>query len=92
MAVSDWIAARLRGTAQSLFRIGLSSTTSVQLKNSAGVLEARDATDAAYIVGRGATPVAANDWATKDYVDTAAPTGTLTRGKALATFQGYDLP
>lgn len=52
---------------------GLASATRVRLKNSGGVLEARDNADAAYIIGRGADPVGVSDWTTKNYVDTNAP-------------------
>jgi len=48
MALTDWIPATLRGTLSSLFRLGApSSSTSVQLKNNAGVLEARNFDDTA---------------------------------------------
>jgi hypothetical protein len=41
-----------------------------KLKNSSGVLEARNAADNAYSIARGATPVGANDLVTKTYADT----------------------
>jgi len=57
---------KIRGTIETIFRIGLSGP---QVKNSSGVIEVRDATDAAYAIVRGATPVAANDLVTKAYAD-----------------------
>lgn len=47
--------------------IGLTTASRVLLKNNGGVFEARDNADAAYIIGRGADPVAANDWVTYQY-------------------------
>lgn len=41
------------------------------IKNNSGVVEFRNNADAAYNIVRGATPVAANDLATKAYVDGA---------------------
>jgi hypothetical protein len=49
-------------------RIGLATASRVLLKNNAGVFEARNNADAAYIVGRGADPVGANDWVTLQYL------------------------
>lgn len=70
MAISDWVPARLRGTFSSLFRLGKpSDATSIQIKNNTGVFEARDQTDAAYVIGRGAAPVGNNDWVTKQYLE-----------------------
>jgi hypothetical protein len=59
MAAGDLIKA-LRGISGTLFSLGLTST--INLKNNSGVFEARDSTDAAYIIGRGAAPVGPNDW------------------------------
>lgn len=56
---------RIRGTSETLFQIAFG----VQLKNNAVALEVRNATDAAFAIARGATPVAGNDLATKAYVD-----------------------
>jgi hypothetical protein len=47
---------------------GLATATRVRLKNSAGVLEARNNADTLYIIGRGADPVGANDWVTLGYL------------------------
>jgi hypothetical protein len=57
---------KIRGTIETIFQLGLGGP---QLKNNAGVIEARNPTDAAYVVVRGLDPVAANDFATKNYVD-----------------------
>lgn len=65
---------KIRGTSEVLWQIGLGG---LNLKNNGGVFEARDAADAAFVVARGATPVAANDLTTKAYVDAAVPTGTI---------------
>ena len=43
-----------------------------RVKNSSGVVEARDAADSAYAVVRGATPVGDNDFVTKRYFETQA--------------------
>jgi hypothetical protein len=60
---------KIRGTTETIFQIGLGGP---QVKNNAGNIEARNAADAGFVIGRGATPVAANDWATKAYVDAGA--------------------
>ena len=58
----------IRGTFESLFQIG--GTVGGQLKSIAGpILEARNATDAAYIIGRGADPVGDDDWVNKRFGD-----------------------
>jgi hypothetical protein len=68
---------KLRGTAETLFQVGLGGP---QAKNNAGNLEARNATDAAFVIVRGATPVAANDLATKAYVDAGDTTAMSVLG------------
>jgi hypothetical protein len=50
-----------------LFGAGLSSAR-VRLKNNASVLEARNAADAAFVIGRGADPVGNDDWVTLRYL------------------------
>lgn len=57
---------KLYGTVASIFRIGLNGP---QLKNNAGVLETRDANDAAYAIHRAASPVGNDDLVTKQYGD-----------------------
>jgi hypothetical protein len=57
---------KLRGTIETIFQIGLGGP---QLKNNASVIENRNAADAAFVIARGATPLAANDLTTKAYVD-----------------------
>lgn len=59
---------KLRGIIGNILSIGLANvTTVINLKNNAGVFEARNAADAAYIVGRGADPVTDDDWVTLRY-------------------------
>jgi hypothetical protein len=62
--VSLW--SKLRGTIETIFQLGLGGPN---LKNNAGVVENRNAADAAFAIARGATPLAANDLTTKAYVD-----------------------
>jgi hypothetical protein len=61
---------KIRGTMEQLFQ--LQGPTGAQLKNNAGAIEARNSADSGFAVARGATPVAANDLATKAYVDAGA--------------------
>ena len=63
---------KLRGTIETIFQIGLGGP---QWKNNAGAMESRNATDSAFNITRGATPLAANDYATKNYVDSAVGGG-----------------
>lgn len=65
--MSVW--SKIRGTFETLFQIGKGGP---QLKSTGGVIEHRDSADAAYAIARGATPVGANDLATKSYVDALA--------------------
>lgn len=58
---------KIRGTIETLFQLGLEGP---QLKNNAGVIEARDQDDAAFTIVRGLDPVGANDLVTKNYFDT----------------------
>lgn len=60
---------KLRGTTETILQIGLGGP---QWNNNAGNIEARNAANSSFVIGRGATPVAANDWATKAYVDSGA--------------------
>jgi hypothetical protein len=60
---------KIRGTIETVFQIGLGGP---QVKANAGNLEARNAADAAFVIVRGATPVAANDLVTKAYADSGA--------------------
>jgi hypothetical protein len=48
-----------------------------QIKNNSGALDMRNAADAAYINVRGADPLIANDFATKNYVDSGAEGGVI---------------
>lgn len=57
---------KIRGTIETIWQIGLGGP---QVKNNAGNVDMRNAGDTAYVIVRGATPVAANDLATKAYVD-----------------------
>lgn len=58
---------KIRGTVEVLFRLGLGQAQFKSVGTS--TLEARDSTDTAYAIMRGATPVGANDLTTKNYVD-----------------------
>jgi hypothetical protein len=60
---------KIIGTITSTFQIGLGGPL---WNNNAGNIEARNSTNSGFVIGRGATPVAANDWATKAYVDSGA--------------------
>lgn len=73
---------KLRGTIETLFQLGLGGPN---LKNNAGVIEARNAGDGGFVVVRGASPVGSNDLATKTYVDTLA-----SRTVVSAQFDGND--
>ncbi len=57
---------KVRGVIGSIFQIGLGGPN---LKNVSGVVEARDAADAAFVNVRGLDPLAPQDFATKRYVD-----------------------
>ena len=57
---------KLRGTFSTLFQLG---DQGPQLKNNAGVVEARNSADAAFVKVRGADPVGADDLVTKRYGD-----------------------
>jgi len=59
---------KLIGTIEGIFQLGLGGPN---LKNSSGVIEARNAGDTAYAIVRGLTPVGNDDLATKNYVDTS---------------------
>jgi len=72
---------KIRGTIETLFRVGIGGPN---LKNNGGVVEARNAGDAAFAIVRGATPTAPNDLTTKAYVDASASSGT-------GRFLGYTL-
>jgi hypothetical protein len=56
---------KLRGTLETIFQIGLAGP---QLKNNAGIVEARNAADNAYAIVRGAAPVGDSDLVTKLYL------------------------
>jgi len=64
------IFSKIRGTMEQLFQ--LQGPTGAQIKNNAGAVEMRNSADSGFAVARGATPVAANDLATKAYVDAGA--------------------
>lgn len=68
---------KIRGTTESLFQLGISGP---QIKNNSSVVEARDSGDAAFVIVRGADPIAANDLVTKNYGDaTYGGSGTMFR-------------
>ena len=60
---------KIRGTIETAFQLGLKGP---QWKNNAGIIESRDAADAAFVIVRGATPVNANDLVTKAYADSGS--------------------
>ena len=68
---------KFRGTIENAFQIGLNGP---QWKNNANVLEARNSGDSAFAVVRGGSPVADNDLANKQYVDTIT-TRTIVTGQ-----------
>jgi hypothetical protein len=61
--------AKIRGTIETIFQIGLGGP---QIKANAGNIDMRNAADAAFVIVRGATPVAANDLVTKAYADSGS--------------------
>lgn len=71
----------LRGIMGSLFQLG--GPAGPNIKNSSGVVEARNANDTVYAIVRGGTPVGDNDLTNKQYVDTMA-----TRTVVSAQFDG----
>jgi len=92
----------LAGVMGSFFHIGLGATQ-VRLKNNAGVIEARDKDDAAYVILRALSPVGDNDLVTKYYADSlekplivkrqadcsaALPSNTATRGWVVVSTAG----
>jgi len=58
---------KIRGTIETIFQIGLAGP---QVKNNAGAVELRNSADTGFAIARAASPVGANDLATKQYVDT----------------------
>jgi hypothetical protein len=73
---------KIRGTIETIFSLGLGGPN---LKNSAGVVEARNTGDSAYAIVRGATPVGSNDLATRQFVVTLS-----SRTIVSAQFDGND--
>lgn len=67
---------KIRGTIETILQLGLGGP---QLKNNSGVIEARNATDAGFVVGRGADPVAANDWVNLESLNSAAGVSNVIR-------------
>jgi hypothetical protein len=65
---------KVKGTIETFWQIGLGGP---QLKANAGVIEARDSADAAFVKMRALDPAAASDVATKNYVDTGALGGAV---------------
>ncbi len=76
----------LRGTIESIFSLGLGGP---QLKNNAAVIESRNATDAGYVVHRGANAVSGNDFLTFQQMGpvggTIAPVATAAALSAIDT-------
>lgn len=70
--MSVW--SKIRGTIETIFQIGLGGPN---LNNNAGIIEAKNAGNSAFAIVRGATPVGANDLATKAYVDSGGASGAV---------------
>lgn len=68
------IKTKINGVIQTILAIGLGGP---QVKNNAGVFEMRNPTDTGFVVTRGSDPVAANDYATKEYVDGGGASGAV---------------
>lgn len=62
--------AKLRGTIETIFQIGLGGPN---IKANAGAVEMRNAADAGFAITRGADPVGANDYVTKGSLTSGAP-------------------
>lgn len=62
------------GTSSPSFQFGLGGPLA---QNNGGALEARNAANSAFVIVRGLTPVAANDLATKAYVDSGGVSGAI---------------
>jgi hypothetical protein len=73
---------KIRGTIETIFSLGLGGPN---LKNNGGVVENRNAADAAFVVARGADPVAANDFVTLEYLQNNAVANVWTTVVAGAT-------
>jgi hypothetical protein len=80
MPVTDEFIPRLRGTLLPLFRVG-----SVQWKDNGGAFEARDDTDAAFVIVSGASPVGADDFVTLGSLSTLVTLQTAYNGGATIT-------
>ncbi len=65
---------KLRGTIETIFKIGIGGP---QLKNNAGVIESRNATDAGFVKHRGADAVAGNDFVTFQQLAAGGVTGPV---------------
>jgi hypothetical protein len=70
--MSVW--SKIRGTIETIYQIGLGGP---QIKNNSGALEMRNSSDTTFVITRGLTPVAANDYATKAYVDSGGASGAV---------------
>lgn len=81
------ILSRLRGTFSNLFSIG-SGTNKAEIKNSSGVVQFKNYNDSSYVNVQGADPSNAQDFVTKNYLDTspqAASGGFIFRVQGLLT-------
>jgi hypothetical protein len=70
--MSVW--AKIRGTIEAVFQLGLGGPN---LNNNGGIIEAKNAALSSFAIVRGATPVGANDLATKAYVDSGGASGAV---------------
>jgi len=72
----------------SILRIGTTTASRIAIKNNAGVMEARDNADAAYINVRGADPVIDDDLVTLRYFNAVPPAGGVAVIRYTVTFSG----
>ena len=65
------------GTNSTYWGVGTDSSTGAVINDNGGILEAKNAANSGLIIFRSATPVGANDVATKNYVDTKTVGGDV---------------
>jgi hypothetical protein len=80
---------KIRGTSETLFQIGLSGP---QIKNNSSAVEARNSTDAAFVIGRGLDPVGDDDWTTKRFVEGALSTSRIAFAPGTRNVSIYTVP
>ena len=81
---------KIRGTIETLFQLGLGGP---QLKNNSSVIEARNSTDAGFVVVRGATAISGNDLVTFAQLPSGTQRGYYGDGNdGAAVFDGAATP